>query len=96
MTAFEKNSRPNCKQILANKYSWYLSPLDSSLKDFINESLTLNSTEKSFSQHFIEQKFKYYSNNYEESYNQEIKKKNSLLQASATSTSTSTSTSAIS
>ncbi len=80
MTAFEKNSRPNCKQILANKYSWYLSPLDSSLKDFIHERLALNSEEKSFSQHFIEQKFKYFSNNFEESYNQEMKKKNSLLE----------------
>ncbi len=80
MIALDKNRRPNCKQILAKKYSWYLSPLDSSLKDFIHESLTLNSTEKSFSQHLIGQKFKYYSNNFEESYNQEMKKKNSLLQ----------------
>jgi hypothetical protein len=79
MIASEKNSRPNCKQILAKKYSWYLSPLDPSLKDFIHESLTLNSTEKSFYQHFVQQKFKYYFNNYEESYNQEMKKKNSLL-----------------
>jgi hypothetical protein len=53
MIALDKNRRPNCKQILAKKYSWYLSPLDSSLKDFIHESLTLNSTEKSFSQHLI-------------------------------------------
>ena len=80
MTALDKNRRPNCKQILAKKYSWYLSPLDSSLKDFIDESLTLSSTEKSFSQHFIQQKFKYFYNNFEESYNQEMKKKNSLLQ----------------
>jgi hypothetical protein len=79
MTAFEKNHRLNCKQILAKKDSWYLSPLDSSLKDFVHESLALNSAEKSFSQHFIQQKFKY-SNNFEESYNQEMKKKNSLLQ----------------
>jgi len=80
MTAFDKNRRLNCEQILAKKDSWYLSPLDSSLKDFINERLTLNSTEKSFSQHFIEQKFKYFSNNFEESYNQEMKNKNSLLE----------------
>ncbi len=78
MTAFDKNRRPNCKQILAKKNSWYLSPLDSSLKNFINESLTLNSTEKSFSQHFIQQKFKYYSNKIKESYNKETKK-SSLL-----------------
>jgi hypothetical protein len=65
MTALDKNRRPSCKQILQKKDSWYLSPLDSSLKDFILESLTLNSTEKSFSQHFIQQKFKYYSNNFE-------------------------------
>jgi serine/threonine protein kinase len=74
MIALDKNRRPNCKQILAKKYFWYLSPLDPSLKDFIDESLKFDSTEKSFSQHFIEQKFKYYSNNFEESYNQEIKK----------------------
>ncbi len=80
MIALEKNLRPNCKKILAKKYSWYLSPLDSSLKDFIHENLSLNSTEKSFSQHFIQQKFKYYSNDFEESYNQEMKKKNSLLE----------------
>jgi archaellum biogenesis ATPase FlaH len=80
MTAFDKNRRSNCEQILAKKDSWYLSPLDSSLKDFIHESLALNSAEKSFSQHFIEQKLKYFSNNFEESYNQEMKKKNSLLQ----------------
>ena len=80
MTAFDKNRRSNCEQILAKKDSWYLSPLDSSLKDFIHESLALNSAEKSFSQHFIEQKFKYFSNNFEESYNQEMKKKNSLLE----------------
>jgi hypothetical protein len=76
MTAKDKNRRPNCEKILAKKYSWYLNPLDSSLKDFIHESLALNSAEKSFSHHFIQQKFKYYSNNYEESYNQEMKKKN--------------------
>jgi archaellum biogenesis ATPase FlaH len=80
MIALDKNRRPNCKQILAKKYFWYLSPLDPSLKDFIDESLKFDSTEKSFSQHFIQQKFKYYSNNFEESYNQEMKKKNSLLQ----------------
>ncbi len=79
MTALDKNRRSNCEQILAKKDSWYLSPLDSSLKDFIDESLALNSAEKSFSQHFIEQKFKYFSNTFEESYNQEIKKKNSLF-----------------
>jgi archaellum biogenesis ATPase FlaH len=80
MTALDKNRRPNCKQILANKYFWYLNPFDSSLKGFIDESLKLSSTEKSFSQHFIQQKFKYYSNNFEESYNQEMEKKNSLLE----------------
>ncbi len=80
MTALDKNHRSNCEQILAKKDSWYLNPLDSSLKDFIHESLALNSAEKSFSQHFIEQKLKYFSNNFEESYNQEMKKKNSLLQ----------------
>jgi serine/threonine protein kinase len=74
MTALDKNRRPECKQILSKKYFWYLNPFDSSLKDFIDESLRLSSTEKSFSQHFIQQKFKYYSNNFEESYNQEIKK----------------------
>ena len=80
MIALDKNRRPECKQILAKKYFWYLSPLDSSLKDFIHERLTLSSTEKSFSQHFIEQKFKYFSNNFEKSYNQEMKKKNSLFE----------------
>jgi hypothetical protein len=79
MIALDKN-RPNCKQILANKYCWYLSPLDSSIKDSIDESLALSWAEKSFSQHFIEQKFKYYSNNFEKSNNQEMKNKNSLLQ----------------
>jgi archaellum biogenesis ATPase FlaH len=79
MTALDKNRRLNCEQILEKKYSWYLNPLNSSLKDFIHESLALNSAEKSFSQHFIQQKFKYFYNNFEESYNQEMKKKNSLL-----------------
>jgi serine/threonine protein kinase len=74
MTALDKNRRLKCKQILAKKHFWYLNPFDSSLKGFINESLTLSSTEKSFSQHFIQQKFKYYSKNFEESYNQEMKK----------------------
>jgi serine/threonine protein kinase len=73
MKALDKNSRPECKQILEKKYFWYLNPFDSSLKGFIDESLTLSSTKKSFSQHFIQQKFKYYSNNFEESYNQEMK-----------------------
>ena len=80
MTALDKNRRLKCKQILAKKHFWYLNPFDSSLKDIIDESLALNSAEKSFPQHFIQQKFKYFSNNFEESYNQEMKKKNSLLE----------------
>jgi transcriptional antiterminator len=80
MTESDKNRRSNCEQIVAKKDSWYLSPLNSSLKDFIDESLASSSAEKSFSQHFIQQKFKYFSKNFEESYNQEMKKKNSLLQ----------------
>ncbi len=79
MTEFDQNRRPNCEEILAKKDSWYLSPLDSSLKDFIHESLELNSAEKSFSQHFIQQKFKYYSNNFEELHNQGMKKKKNSL-----------------
>jgi hypothetical protein len=61
MIALDKNQRPNCKQILANKESWFMSPLDSSLKSFVHQILALNSVEKSFSQHFIQQKFKYYN-----------------------------------
>ncbi len=80
MTALDKNRRPNFEQILAKKDSWYLSPLDSSLKDFIDKSLALNSAEKSFSQHFVQQKFKYFSNNFEKSYKREMNKKNSLLE----------------
>ncbi len=75
MTALDKNHRLNCEQILEKKNSWYLSPLDPSLKDFIHETLALNSAEKKFSQHFIKQKFKY--NNFDETYNQE---KNTLLE----------------
>jgi hypothetical protein len=59
MIALDKNQRPNCEQVLAKKESWFMSPLDSSLKSFVHQFLALNSVEKSFSQHFIQQKFKY-------------------------------------
>ncbi len=58
MLLIKDNFRPNCVEILETKDEWYLNPSDPSIKHFIDQSLAINSLEKSFLHNFIQRKFK--------------------------------------